>query len=432
MRIIKFGQDFLITLILRGGGIGLNYLINLILARFLLANEAGIYFLAFSIVGVVGVITRVGLENAILRFTAVHVQTNNWGILRSLFRRSMILVVAFSVSATVLLFFFSSLLSDNIFYSPSLDMPLKILSISLVPSGITMLYYQQLKGAYHIKEATFLEACSLPFIHFSIVLLWNKYLDIEAFACAYIIASFLTLILSYFLWQRAFPKLPLITNDSFAWRPLFDASQPLLVVALMFIIIDSAEIILLGLLQDSSSVGIYYVANRTAKLISVILVVINTILAPRFAALYATGKKASLEKLVQISVIYSLILIAPFLFIFLFAPDWILSLFGEEFLEGASVLRILAIGQFYNVATGSVGLLLMMCGFEKIMRKSMMIFALCSVVFNVILIPAWGYIGASIASVLTIVLLNTSLLVLVYTKMGIQVLPISYTGFAKL
>ena len=294
-----------------------------------------------------------------------------------------------------------------------------------------MLYYQQLKGIYHIKAATFLEAFSLPIINFSIVLLWNQSLDIEKFAWAYVVASFFTLILGYFLWQRAFPNAKSITRDSFAWRSLLSASQPLLIVAFMFIIIDSAETILLGLLEDSSSVGIYYVANRIAKLISVLLVVINTILAPRFAALYAANKKTSLEKLMQNSIKYSLVLIAPLLFAFLFVPHWILNIFGEEFLEGSSILRILTIGQFYNVATGSVGLLLMMCGFEKVMQKSTVLFALCSIALNVIFISAWGYVGAAVASVSTMFLLNTSLLILVYKKLKIRVLPIPSIRIAK-
>jgi len=47
-------------------------------------------------------------------------------------------------------------------------------------------------------------------------------------------------------------------------------------------------------------------------------------------------------------------------------PVFVLNFFGEEFVAAAPLLVVLSLGQLINVATGSVGFLLLMSGHEKI------------------------------------------------------------------
>lgn len=58
-------------------------------------------------------------------------------------------------------------------------------------------------------------------------------------------------------------------------------------------------------------------------------------------------------------------LAVPVLAFMVFFPEFLMGLFGEEYKVAAPLLQILAIGQFINVITGSVGYLLNMTGHEK-------------------------------------------------------------------
>ena len=51
-------------------------------------------------------------------------------------------------------------------------------------------------------------------------------------------------------------------------------------------------------------------------------------------------------------------------FIFLFSKP-IMSLFGNDFIQGSVLLSLIVIGQLINVSMGSVGLMLQMTGLEK-------------------------------------------------------------------
>ena len=160
-------------------------------------------------------------------------------------------------------------------------------------------------------------------------------------------------------------------------------------------------------------------ANRTAILISFTLLAVNSIAAPKFAALYKQGDTKALQKTVQQSAKLMTLSTGPILLLFLSIPNLIMEFFGPEFIEGTTALRILAIGQFVNVATGSVGYLLMMTGNERLLRNSLLAATLLYVTLNIILMPSFGLLGAAIATAISLVFQNLISAIFVWRRLGI-------------
>ena len=52
---------------------------NVVISRQLGAEEAGLFFLVYTIVFIAAVIGRLGLDNTFVRFIATHHSTNDWG-----------------------------------------------------------------------------------------------------------------------------------------------------------------------------------------------------------------------------------------------------------------------------------------------------------------------------------------------------------------
>jgi len=113
----------------------------------------------------------------------------------------------------------------------------------------------------------------------------------------------------------------------------------------------------------------------------------------------------------------------PVLTIFLVWPKLILKLFGPEFIFADKALTVLALGQFVNVATGSVGYLLMMSGHEKLMRNNIIFAAVLNVAFNIILIPRFGIVGAASSTAAALSVMNIVSMGLVYWKTGLLTFP---------
>lgn len=77
-------------------------------------------------------------------------------------------------------------------------------------------------------------------------------------------------------------------------------------------------------------------------------------------------------------------------------------------------------GSFVNVATGSVGYLLMMSGNERLMRNNVAFIAVLSILFNVTLVPLAGPLGAAIATAVCLASMNLISAKLVWSRLGIR------------
>ena len=114
------------------------------------------------------------------------------------------------------------------------------------------------------------------------------------------------------------------------------------------------------------------------------------------------------------------------LFIWFF-PGFIMSMFGKDFTEGIWLLRILALGQFVSVISGSVSYLLIMSGHEKDMKNIRIINAILAVVLALILNPIYGAVGSAISTAIAIASTNLMGVGLVKKRLGFSTL--SLLGF---
>ena len=88
----------------------------------------------------------------------------------------------------------------------------------------------------------------------------------------------------------------------------------------------------------------------------------------------------------------------PLVFLFTLRGSWFLGLaFGEAFTESATALAIITGGQLVNAATGPVGLLLIMSGYENKATLSIGIGSVVNLLSNLALVNLWGINGAAAA-----------------------------------
>jgi O-antigen/teichoic acid export membrane protein len=138
--------------------------------------------------------------------------------------------------------------------------------------------------------------------------------------------------------------------------------------------------------------------------------------------LYAEGNTAALRRLAQQSAFWTLVTAAPAILVLMLVPDLILQIFGPQFRDGAWTLRILAFGQFVNVATGSVGVLLVMTGHEKLMRNIVAASAVLNLLGALVLVPRYGAIGAATSTACSLAFMKIVSWLMVRKKLHIDVL----------
>lgn len=145
---------------------------------------------------------------------------------------------------------------------------------------------------------------------------------------------------------------------------------------------------------------------------------INFVSAPRFASLYSQGKMEELKKYARNTTWFLMLAATPIFIVVMAFPGAIMSVFGKDFIGGFWLLRILAIGQYINVITGSTTYLLIMSGHEKDMLAIRTINAIGAVVLAFILNPLFGAIGSAIASSIAVAASNFMELSRVKKRLG--------------
>ena len=81
----------------------------------------------------------------------------------------------------------------------------------------------------------------------------------------------------------------------------------------------------------------------------------------------------------------------------LFAED-LLRLFGSNYVEAATALRVLVVGQFINATAGSCGVILSMTGHQREVVNGVAGALVVNFALSILLIPGLGIIGAAIAA----------------------------------
>jgi O-antigen/teichoic acid export membrane protein len=141
---------------------------------------------------------------------------------------------------------------------------------------------------------------------------------------------------------------------------------------------------------------------------------------PMVADLHSRGKIDQLERMYQTMTKWGMIFNLPVFFSMAIFARPLLSIFGPDFVAGASSLIILAFAVLFDVSTGVCGTIVTMTGHSKLSLANSVISLVVSVGLHLLLIPRWGLVGAAVASVFCAVLINVLRLVEVYLLFKIQ------------
>ena len=412
-----------IAFLLKAIAAGSSFGFSVLLARILGAHGAGMYFQALTLTTIAAVVGRFGLSNTLVRFTAANAAVGDWEKIAGLYRKSIGIAFLGSSFAALLLAGGSQWIAEAVFAEPQLGSITRWMSLAIVPAALSFLYAHLLKGLKRIAAAISIESVTIPLVTMVGTLVAVPSGGILVAVWVYTVAVLLNLILALMLWRKAAPDV-LSVRGHFDTRELLQSSIPLFAMTLLQLVNQSTSTIMLGIWENSAEVGIFAAAYRTSSLTSFVLIAVNSIAAPKFAALFRQGDLNALRQTAQNSARLMALAAGVPLLLFLLFPGWVMSIFGPQFVSGKLALAILSAGQFVNVVTGSVGFVLMMSGHERVMRNIMGFAAVLNVSCNAVMIPAMGVEGAAIAGAITLSLQNLLAAVMVRCRLGIWTLPI--------
>jgi O-antigen/teichoic acid export membrane protein len=200
---------------------------------------------------------------------------------------------------------------------------------------------------------------------------------------------------------------------------IFHLAFPMFITYFSFLINNNADVFMLKALEVSTSdVGIYKTVTNIALISATLLVALNTTVQPKITQLYYRQEMNEVRKIVQKSSKMIFWLSLPIYLLLFFLAKYIMQLYGSSFLSGTIPLMILVVGQFFNTACGPVAQLLNATGHHKQFTYISIFGAIVNILLNIFLIRAYGVIGASVASSISMIVWNVVGVVYIYQKFG--------------
>jgi O-antigen/teichoic acid export membrane protein len=183
------------------------------------------------------------------------------------------------------------------------------------------------------------------------------------------------------------------------------------------------DILLLGWLATEADVGVYAAVSRLVFVGLLGVVAVAQVVAPRMAALLSRNDTAEAQRLYQAATLWLMVAACPVYLFMAVYPELFVSVFGNDFTGGASVLSVLSIAMLANVATGPILVILVMGGRSGLGMLDSAVALGVNIALNLLLIPHWGMMGAALAWTASILIQN--LLPLIQVRRIWTITPVS-------
>lgn len=411
------------ALLLRVAGGGCEFLLNLCIARMFGADGAGLFYVALTATTVGSVFARLGLDNTLLRLGAAHAAAADWGLVGSIARRGLLAAMLAAVFTTGVLYFSAAGVRE---LRPELDAAMAAMqlgALAVTPLALCVLYGELLKSIGRIFLSQLVAAVVVPLVALIAIVATGPHFGVASGIIGYALGAIAATALGYLCWRSAVPRVS--AAPVIAWRELFRGTWSLLWIKSARLAIGWLATLALLAFTTQSEVGIYNVALRISLVLGLLLMSVNSVVAPRFAALFHQGEHELLHQTARRATGLVVAIAGPLMAVFLVAPGWIMSFFGSEFAaHGTQVLFVLAVGQCVNLLTGPVNYLLMMSGHEESLRRSMSFSVIFGALVILLLTPSLGALGAAIGTSIAMSLQSLAAAYQVWSKLGIVIIPL--------
>ncbi|MBL4670506.1 MAG: oligosaccharide flippase family protein [Flavobacteriales bacterium] len=295
--------------------------------------------------------------------------------------------------------------------------------------AIYMVYFSLLDAYLRVLFKTvlyaFLENVVLRILWMILIILYYfKYLNFDQFIFYYVNVYVILLAVEifYIIITKEFfvkPNFKLFNNNMVKKMVIYGAF--VIFGASSTLVSGTIDILMVGaLLGDGlANVAFYTIALYIAIVIMIPYESINRIAATVVSEAWKNNDDEKIKKIYK-QTSNNLMLIGTLLFLGIWLnSDSIFKILPESYAEAKYVLLFICIAKLYDVSTGINATIIQFSSFFKLMLYFNGLFILLLVSTNLLLIPEYGIEGAAIATLVSVIVVNTIRLITLRVKLGV-------------
>jgi O-antigen/teichoic acid export membrane protein len=405
-RLLKQASSGFLTKVIAAA---LAFIISIIFARQLGPNDFGIYAMTLSVISLVSTVVTLGLPMLVVRQVAIYSEGEQWGLLKGIIYRSY----QWTTLTAILVFVVLGLITFVLV--PSTWQVVSVLGLIMLPFlALNQIRASILRGLHwvvlaDVPELLFRPLLVLIMIGISLVLVKTEHSDQWAIGIQ-LIATFLSFLIGAWLLKQRLPRHLESVAVQFENKIWLAAGITFLGVALVSAAEGQVALLLLGSMAGAKYAGLYQAAFQLVTPIIFGLMAVNMALQSKLAAAWSAGDKQLAQRLVTEAARLSLLVALMCSGVLLWFAEECLALFGDTYREAAQALKILVLGQLFNAAAGSCGIVLSMTGHQREVLRGVALALIVNFVLCMLLIPHWSIVGAAVAASSGLVMWNAYLM----------------------
>lgn len=410
----------LFTFAIRVASAALAFISQIILARAMGEFEYGIFVFVWVFVIIAGNFSCLGFHSVVIRFISQYNTTNDHNHIRGLTRTARFLamilatIVAGSGIAGILIF------ADSIptYYLVPFILgacALPMIALGDVLDGTARANNWPIAGLGPV----FIIRPTLIILFVLAALLLGFEANAKTALIAALVATYITAISQLMIISTKLKKRydkGALDIDLKKW---IIVALPIFFIEGFYYLLTIADVVIVGFFLEPDKVAVYFAAAKTMALVHFVYYAVKTGAAAKFATLSAENKTSELDEFAIQTARWTFI---PTLLVggaVLLLGNFLLSLFGEAFTEGYSVMLILFVGILAKSLIGPGEILLAMSGRQKICTFIYAFVVVCIIGLNFALIPIYGINGAAMATSGAMIVESILLLIVVKMQLGI-------------
>ena len=352
----------------------------------------GAYGTIFKYIPIFQIIAGFGLRNLLAREIA-----QNRDSAHKLVVAATVIALACAIVSAALMGLFVNILSNN----PLVIYGTILASISMIAAGLADVYEGVISGFEELKQVGYALVAENAFrVGISLLLIYNGY-GIIAIVVVFVIGRFLKTLYLYFYIDKKLVKATGKLDREFMYK-LFKQAKTFALITVCVTIYWNIDGIMLESMRSATEVGYYSVAFMFMTLSMILVHSYVSSLFPVISNYYEVSKP-KFEIACRKSLRILLVAVIPIAIVLsLLADKIILLLFKEAFLPSVKVLQIL-IWSLIPYAVSQIFAYALVAGKQQnIDLKINSIAMFSNITLNFLLIPRFGFMGATIATVFSI------------------------------
>lgn len=399
------------AVIARFVGVGLNFTASIVITRVLDISEAGVIFMLMLFVTGVSLISRIGVDQLIVKSVAsLHDDRAD--------QRTGLLVNSYKL-LTVTSFIFmliwvmaSPWLREAFFYDQITLNDLRLAGISLLFFNLLTTNSFYLKGLKRSSSSVLVQN-ALPAISYLllIAIFWNAFKDNQFAINLYTFSIVLAGILSVFV---VLPHLSLQkhhTVDAPSPLSIFKDSLPLAPISYSAFLMLWVDTLMVGWYLQNDAVALYSVAAKISFISLFFLGALDATIYPRLLSTFHHNKeKLSAFFWQSTALVIGVLLVVTLLMLAL--SYWLLFVFGDQYVSAKMTLIILLFAQFLRATSLTFSFMFIIREKVRYLNSVLVAALVVDLACNIVLVPRYGIEGAALSTLITNVFLSITIVLL--------------------